>query len=69
MHEGSSIHRQLEGISRNTHPNSQPIRVTFERCPNILPSIRAELSGELEDALPQPEIPVGPIYSDSQESL
>ena len=45
MHNGSSIHRQLEGISRNTHPNSQPIRVIFERCPNILPSIRAELSG------------------------
>ena len=66
MHDGSSIHRQLEGISRNTHPNSQPIRVIFERCPNILPSIRAELSGELEDALSQSEIPVGPVYSDSQ---
>ena len=66
MHEGSSIHKQLAGISGGTHPNSQPIRVIFERCPNILPSIRAEFSGELEDALSQPEIPVGPVYSDSQ---
>ena len=56
MYDGTSIQPQLEGISRNTHPNSQPIRITFERCPNILPSIRAELSSELENGLPEPEI-------------
>ena len=66
MHEGSSIHQQLEGISRKIHPNSQPIRVIFERCPNILPSIREELSGDLEGALSQSEIFVDSVYSDSQ---
>ena len=51
---------QYTGSSKvlvETHPNFQPIRVIFERCPNILPSIREELSGELSDALSQFEIP------------
>jgi hypothetical protein len=60
MHEGTSILQQLEGISRNTRPKSQPISIIFERCPNILPSIRAALSRQLESALSQPEIAVGP---------
>ena len=61
MDDGTSIQPQLEGISRNPHPNSQPIRITFERCPNILPSIRAELSRELENGLSEPEITAGPV--------
>ena len=49
MHDGTLIHQQLKHIHRNPHPESQPIKVIFERCPNILPSIRSELSGELEN--------------------
>ena len=67
MRDGSSIHQQLEGISRSIHTNTQPIRVIFERCPNIPPSIRAEFSGELEDAFSQSEIFVDSVdTSDSQ---
>ena len=61
MDDGTLIQPQLEGISRNAHPNSQPIWITFERCPNILPPIRAELSRELENGPPEPEITAGPV--------
>lgn len=56
-HDCTSIFQQLKDIRRNPHPETPPINIVFKRCPNILPSIRAEI---LSKHSPLPEITVGP---------